>query len=136
MSDIKANVGRKAPVQTYDATEARLKAFCDAVGAKYRGEAPPTFMAVLLPGMFKLLDEIKVPLKSVLHTDQEYQYHQPILPNDQLVYETTLGKALEKQGKTGSMKFMVFDTIVHATRGGVPGLHVGTCKTTIITRDS
>jgi hypothetical protein len=135
--DIKSHLGRKSPVQTYDATEAKLKAFCDAVGAEYRGDAPPTFMAVLLPGMFMLLNEIGIPLKSVLHTDQEYQYHQPILPGDHLIYETTLAKALEKQGKTGAMRFMVFDTIVHATRASVPipGLHVGTCKTTIITRD-
>ncbi len=135
MTDIKSHIGKKAPVQDYDANESKLKAFCAAVGAKYRGDAPPTFMAVLLPGMFKLLEEIHVPLSTVLHTDQEYIYHHAILPNDLLTYETKLTKALEKQSKTGSMKFMVFDTLVYATRDGVGGKHVGTCKTTILTRD-
>ncbi|MDR3607971.1 MAG: MaoC family dehydratase N-terminal domain-containing protein [Oligoflexia bacterium] len=135
MSDIKSFIGREAPITPYHATEEKLKAFCAAVGAKYRGEAPPTFMAVLLPGMFKLLDEIGIPLSAVLHTDQEYCYKQPILPNDRLTYVTKLVKALEKQSKTGSMKFMVFETSVTASRAGGSDIEVGACKTTIITRD-
>jgi hypothetical protein len=134
-SDLKSWVGQKSPMQHYDATEDRLKGFCSAVGAKYRGDASPTFMAVLLPGMFKLLEKIGIPLSSVLHTDQEYRYHQPIQSGDRLVYETVLAKAFEKQGRANSMKFMVFETEVHADRAGVSGIHVGSCKTTLITRD-
>jgi hypothetical protein len=133
--NLKSWVGQKSPLQHYDATDDKLKEFCAAVGAEFRGDAPPTFMAVLLPGMFKLLEKIGIPLSSVLHTDQEYRYHQPIAPGDRLAYETVLSKAFEKQGRTSSRKFMVFETEVHADRPGAAGLHIGSCKTTLITRE-
>lgn len=131
--DIKSQVGKKSSRRQYAVTEAKLRELCAAVGAKYRGEAPPTFMTILRHGEFELWDRLGVELSSVLHADQEYEYEGPILPDDRLEYETVMSKAFEKQGSAGAMRFMIFDTDVYAVRSGA-AVRVGTGRTTVIVR--
>lgn len=123
---------------SFDVTEDRLKEFCAAVGGRYRGEAPPTFMTVLRDGEFELFKEMGIPLKSVLHGDQEFRYLRPIRPGDRIEYQTVVSKAFEKQGSSGLMRFIVFETELRAG-GAVGGASqpalVGVSKTTVIVRE-
>lgn len=132
--EIKAMVGLQSSVYRYSVTETALREFCEAVGARYRGEASPTFMTVFRIGEFELLREkMGIPLSAVLHADQEYRYETAILPGDEIDYQTALTRAFEKTGSSGSMRFFVFDTEVRFRRGEEAGV-IGYCKTTLIVR--
>lgn len=125
--------GLKSKPKTFHVTEQHLRAFCAAVGSKYRGEAPPTFLTVLREGEFDLLEDMGIKLAQALHADQEYTYEDRILPGDVLNFESTLTKAFEKKGSKGPMKFMVFETQFVALRAG-KSVPVGCAKSTIIVR--
>lgn len=135
MSELKNFVGRRSETWKFQVTEERLRQFCDAVGAPYRGEAPLTFLTLFRDGEFKLLADFGFQLSQVLHADQEFNYLDKIVPGDHLEYQTTFSKALEKRGSTGVMRFLVFDTEVRAQRGS-DWSEVGNLKTTIIVRES
>lgn len=129
MTDIKALVGQRSETLKFHVTEARLKQFCEAVGAPFRGEAPPTFMTIFRDAEFKTFADQGLELSRVLHADQEYRYLDRILAGDDLEYDTTLSKALEK----GPMLFLVYETEVRAKRGASM-TPVGVSKTTVIVR--
>lgn len=132
--DLKSKVGQKSSRKTFEVTEARLRQFCDAVSAKYRGEAPPTFFTILRQGEFELWRDLGIELSKVLHADQEYFYDEPVRPGDHLEYETVMTKAIEKQSRLGATRFMVFDTEFFVRRPA--GLfRVGTAKTTVIVKE-
>jgi hypothetical protein len=131
--DLKAAVGRKSANHSYLASEEKLRAFCAAVGAPYRGEAPPTFMTVFRQAEFELLDQMGIPLRSVLHADQEFRYSEPIRPGDEIEYQAVVSRAFEKTGSSGAMRFLVFDTEVHIKRDQ-GNLVAGNSKTTIVSR--
>lgn len=125
--------GLKSTPKTVTVTEERLQAFCAAVGAKYRGFAPPTFLTVCREGEFDLLADMGIRLAQAIHADQEYTYEEPILPGDVLKFESTLAKVLEKRGSSGAMKFLVFETQLTAVRSG-RSLPAGSAKSTIMVR--
>ncbi len=112
-----------------EVTEKMLKAFCSAVGAEYTGEAPPTYMTRYRQGEFELLQKNGVPLTSILHGEQEYEYFAPIKPGMKVEYETKITKSHEKKGSSGSMHFLVFETSVKES-----GKALGLAKTTIVVR--
>ena len=127
--------GTRSSVHHYQATEESLRRFCEAVGARYREEAPPTYMTIFRQGEFEILDKMSIPLKNVLHADQEYRYVNGIRAGDSIEFETVLTRAFEKGGSTGLMRFFVFDTEVRARRES--GLVViGSAKSTIISRQA
>ena len=130
---LRSFVGQSSGTHAFSVTEAALQEFCAAVGARYRGGAPATFMTVFRHGEFELLDRMEFPLKSALHADQEFRYDAPIRAGDEVEYRATLTKAFEKNGATGPMKFLVFETVIHARRGA-ENILVGSSKTTIIIR--
>jgi hypothetical protein len=133
MSEKSIKPGLKSAMKSFTVTEDHLRAFCDAVGSKYRGEAPPTFPTVLREGEFDLLDQMGIQLAQALHADQEYTYEDRILPGDVLSFESTVTKAFEKKGTRGTTKFLVFETPFIASRSG-RSVSVGCAKSTIIVR--
>lgn len=108
-----------------------MKAFAQAVGAREREEAPPTFITVGRKGEFELLQRFGIPLSRVLHGEQEYQYLKPIRPGDSVEYVTRLANVLEKRGSNAFMQFLIFET-EFTVRGEV----VSRAKTNIIHRGS
>lgn len=128
-SDIKASVGMRSEVQKFSVTESHLKQFCEVIGTPFVGEAPPTFLTVFREGEFRILANLGLSLSSLLHADQEFTYFRKILPGDQLEYDSTLTKAIEKKGKSGSTYFLVYETEIRRSNEVV-----GTSKTTVISR--
>lgn len=111
----------------------RIGAFSGAVHAQDRGEAPPTFLTIARDGEFELLQVLGLPLKNILHAEQEYEYEAPLLAGDELVYSTSLAQVLEKKGGSGSMTFFILETVFEAERGG-NRMRVGRARTNLLTR--
>jgi acyl dehydratase len=90
-----------------DVDEAKAEGYQDIV-------APPTFstIPVLWSGViFRALDELKIPLSRVMHAEQGYEYFDPILPGDTLHGVVEVKSIIERQGKTGPMDFVLFETV-------------------------
>lgn len=126
---LKDRVGETASGYRESADAERIRRFCEAVGAPISEVAPPTFMTVFRKGEFDLFSKLGIPLARVLHAEQEYVYRGVIRAGDEVTYETRLTHVLEKNGASGSMHFLTFETEV-ATASGPAGLS----KTTIVVR--
>jgi hypothetical protein len=72
--------------------------FNQAVSAQYALGAAPTFATTLRKAEFDFLERLKVNLKTLLHTDQEYQFISKFIEGDLLVVETKLGSSKQKRG--------------------------------------
>jgi acyl dehydratase len=90
----------------------------DAVGrASPWGDiiAPPTF-----PITFRneagdsgaLLRDLGVDISRVLHGEQEFEIHRPIVPGETFVCRTRIVDIYEKTGRSGPMAFVVRETAV------------------------
>ena len=126
----KPEKGHKSKCFTEPVTQARIDSFASAIGARSREEAPPTFMTVFRQGEFQILQECEVPLSSLLHAEQTYEYRGAIRAGDDVQYETVLSNLLEKQGSAGKMQFFTFETSVRSERAG----DLGIARTLIVVR--
>ena len=115
------------------AEPSRLEEFNRAICAKDRGVAPPTFLTSAREGEFGLLEKLGVPLKRLLHAEQEYRYLTPVLPGDEIVYRTRLSDVMEKRGGTGGMVFFILETAFKARRAGKL-IDLGSARTNLLTR--
>ncbi len=75
---------------------------------------PPTIATVFRKGEFEILNLLQIPLKQVLHGEQEYIFHKNLEPNKIYRCETILKNQHEKQGSSGKLRFLVFSTKVCA----------------------
>lgn len=134
--DLKSRVGETTQEYREPVTESRLRAFSEAIGAQEMAEAPATYLTTCRSGVFDTIERLGFKLSDVLHGEQEYEYQEPILAGDTLIYFSKLAQALEKRGTT-PMTFLVIETTVKAERkgGGAP-VPVGISKTTVILRQS
>ena len=110
MLSLKSQIG-KVVGPYYDlVSQERITAFCRAVGTEEGFFAPPTFLTVFRKGEFELFQLLGIDLSHVLHAEQEYQYDCLIQAGDQIEFETVVLNVLEKQGSTGFMQFLTFET--------------------------
>ncbi len=115
--DLKSRVGQKAGPYHEEVTLDWLRSFAQAVRGRFRSRAPSTFMTICRRGEFQLLNEMGIPLTSVLHGEQEYRYETVILPGDTIRYDTELVGVAEKRGRSATMQLMAFETTVWIEKG-------------------
>jgi len=99
--------------------------------------APPTFsFALMNVGMFpdeqppdptggqnpmhKVMGELFAHGGLVLHGEQEFTYHRPIVVGDELVGNGTIVDVYEKESKGSTMTFIVTETVWSDERTGEP----------------
>ena len=133
MLSLKSQVGKNSEFYSEEVSLDRIKSFCQAVGAPQSEFAPPTFLTVFRKGEFELFQKLDILLSQILHSEQEYQYENPIFPGDQVFFRTVVSNVLEKRGRSSSIQFVTFETEMMAKRQ-LENLHVGKSKTTIVIR--
>lgn len=121
-------VGRRfTPAEGVRVTEERVRAFAHATGAAYDGgPAPPTFpIVVAFPAIEEFLAEAGIGLARVVHADQRFSHHRPVVPGDDLraVLEVTslrsvagtdmIGTASEITDAAGEVVCTARATLVH-----------------------
>lgn len=134
MSSLKSKIGKRVGPYRDTITQDRMSAFCQAIGVPIASSAPPTFLTVFRRGEFDLFEELGIALPKVLHAEQEYQYDAPLLAGDRIRFETTVTQALEKNGSSGHMQFITFETRFHSERQS-SDVYIGQSKTTVVIRD-
>jgi len=141
-------VGRTFAPVTAHVEPSRLRYFFDTLGERnpvYRDieaaraegyssiSAPPTYLFCLemmdAERPFEFLDELDIDLGRVLHGEQSFIYHAPVVVGDTLTFKSRVTDVADKKG--GAMTLVVVTTEV--TRQD--GAHVADLKRTIVVRN-
>lgn len=122
----RSHIGRAFPPHTAEVEKGRLRFFAKAIGETspvYTDEAaaraagysalpaPPTFLFCLemdRPDPFDTLKALGVELGRVLHGNQSFTYHAPVVAGDRITFQTRVSDIFDKKG--GALEFIVLDT--------------------------
>lgn len=112
-------VGFTLPSFTLTIEPERLSRFAEAIGEANPGAmVPPTFLKVIEGeggSSRRILDELGIDLRRVLHAEQQFEYFSPIGVGDSVSVERKVANIYEKRG--GEMEFIVIETGFFATKG-------------------
>ncbi|MCC8972037.1 MaoC family dehydratase N-terminal domain-containing protein [Bradyrhizobium brasilense] len=142
-------VGRPFTPVTARVEPGRLRFFLDTLGetnAVYRDETaaqaagftalpvPPTYLFCLemmdAPDPFEFLTALDIDLARVLHGEQRFDYHAPVMVGDTLTFHPRVTGVTDKKG--GAMTLIVVDTPVTNQNG----VHVADVSRTVVVRNA
>src|SRR5262245_43587839 len=75
-----------------------ISAFREATLARYSVGVPPTFATCFREAEFAWLERLKVDMRTLLHTDQEYEYLEPLAEGERLEITTSVDSCKERKG--------------------------------------
>jgi acyl dehydratase len=126
----------------------RLRYFFDTIGernpiyrdakaaqaAGYAGQPiPPTYLFCLemmdAERPFEILEELNIDLARVLHGEQRFAYHAPVIVGDMLTFHSRVSDVVDK--KNGALTFVTVETKV----SNQAGLHVADAARTLVVRN-
>jgi hypothetical protein len=81
-------------------SEEKVSAFRKATSTAHTRAIPPTFPTCFRKAEFDWLDLIKVDMRTLLHTEQEYEYLVPLQVGDTLTVTTSVESCRERRGMT------------------------------------
>lgn len=116
MLSLKPFIGHDSKKYRDKITSERITKFCQATGVSISSVAPPTFLTLFRQGELEHVLKFKIDLSHLLHTEQEYEYEEPLSAGDQIIYSTRIKQVLEKQTPGTHVQFVIFETTVHAER--------------------
>lgn len=130
-------IGYEYPTYDFTVTESSLNRFIAAIGGGPSSAtapiAPPTFQKVIEgqgDSSRKILENLDIDLKRVLHAAQEFDYLEPIAAGDQLKVSRKVSDHYFK--KNGTREFLVVESEIH--RAIAPHSLVGRSRQVIILR--
>ncbi|MGY4313872.1 MaoC family dehydratase N-terminal domain-containing protein [Bradyrhizobium sp. JR3.5] len=134
-------VGRSFTPVTARVEPGRLRFFLDTLGETnpvYRDGAaapvPPTYLFCLemmdAAEPFEFLTALGIDLARVLHGEQRFDYHAPVVIGDTLTFRPRVTSVTEKKG--GAMALIVVETAVT----NQAGIHVADTSRTIVVRNA
>jgi N-terminal half of MaoC dehydratase len=109
---IKAKVGVAGPAASSPVEEGHLRRFCEAIGdpnPRWREEAPPTFLVALAPTSYHL-PEAEDYGKGWLNGGNRFEYLEPVRVGDRITATTKVADVYEKEGGSGTLLFIIFET--------------------------
>jgi acyl dehydratase len=141
-------VGRSFTPVTARVEPGRLRFFLNTLGEQnplYRDEAaaraagysatpvPPTYLFCLelmdAERPFEFLTELNIDLARVLHGEQRFAYHAPVVVGDTLTFNSRVTDVANKKG--GAMTMVVVETAITNQHGA----HVADTARTIVVRN-
>jgi hypothetical protein len=134
-------VGRTFTPVTARVEPGRLRFFLDTLGETnpvYRNETvapvPPTYLFCLemmdATEPFEFLTALGIDLAHVLHGEQRFDYHAPVVVGDTLTFKPRVTAVTDKKG--GAMTLIVVETAVT----NQSGVHVAGTSRTIVVRNA
>jgi hypothetical protein len=112
MERLKSRIGWRGEEQVNLVEAGHVRRFCEAIGdddPRWREEAPPTF-AVALGTETPQIPEALEYGQGWLNGGDRFEYFEPIRIGDEIRTRTVLIDVYEKQGGSGSLLFLIFDT--------------------------
>jgi hypothetical protein len=109
---VKDRIGWQGEPRTETIEAGHVKRFCEAIGdadPRWLEEAPPTFL-VAISSETPQIPEVLDYGKGWLNGGDRFEYLAPIRIGDRITARQTLSDAFEKQGGSGSLLFLIFDS--------------------------
>jgi hydroxyacyl-ACP dehydratase HTD2-like protein with hotdog domain len=134
-------VGRMFTPVTARVEPGRLRFFLDTLGERnpvYRDDkaapVPPTYLFCLemmdAAEPFEFLNSLGIDLARVLHGEQRFDYHAPVVVGDTLTFKPRVTDVTDKKG--GAMTLIVIETAVTNQHG----IHVADTSRTVVVRNA
>ena len=120
--------GKEYPSITFEVDAARVARFASVVGQTIAG-VPPTFLTAAEFGVFDPIvrdPELALDFTRVVHGDQEYQWHRPLVVGETLEVGSRIA-AIRERGGTGFLT-------IEVTLSDAAGQIVATTRATMIER--
>jgi acyl dehydratase len=120
--------GKAYPTTTFEVDAAHVERFASAVGQTVSG-VPPTFLTAAEFGVFDPIvsdPELGLDFSRVLHGDQEYVWHRPVVVGETLEVRPRIA-AIRERGGNGFLT-------IEVTLWGSGGEPVATTRATMIER--
>jgi hypothetical protein len=112
VESLRARIGWRSEGEASPIEAGHVRRFCEAIGdddPRWRKEAPPTFVVALATETPQIPEALAYG-KGWLNGGDRFEYMEPILIGDQIRSNTVLADVYEKQGGSGSLLFLIFDT--------------------------
>jgi hypothetical protein len=109
---VRARIGWRGEEQENVVEAGHVRRFCEAIGdedPRWLKEAPPTFVVALSADIPPVPEALEYG-KGWLNGGDRFEYLEPIRIGDVIRSRTVLSDVYEKQGSSGSLLFLVFDT--------------------------
>ena len=126
-------IGKQLDTLVVETTAKEIRKFADAIGdsdpiyqdrdaARAAGyddvPAPPTYGAFLMmdrPDPIAFVGRLGIDLKRMLHAEQKFTYHAPILAGERLTITERISDIYDK--KNGALEFLILDAEVRKDDG-------------------
>ncbi len=112
LARIRARVGWQGEPHTEMVEAGHVRRFCEAIGddnPRWREQAPPTFLVAISSETAEIAEVLEYG-KGWLNGGDRFDYLEPIRIGDLITSRQTFSDAFEKQGGSGNLLFLIFDT--------------------------
>ena len=118
---LRARIGVDGPSFTAPVEAGHVRRFAEAIGdpnPRWLQEAPPTFLVALAPTSYHL-PEAEEYGKGWLNGGNRFEYLEPVRAGDRITATSKVADVYEKEGSTGNLLFIIFETEYKNQRGEV-----------------
>ena len=116
---LRARIGAPGPSVTADVEAGHVRRFVEAIGdanVRWKKEAPPTFLVALAPASIHL-GEAEEYGKGWLNGGNRFEYLVPVKIGDEITARGHVADVYEKEGSSGNLLFIIFETDYTNQRG-------------------
>jgi N-terminal half of MaoC dehydratase len=116
---LRSRIGVDGPAVTAPVEAGHVRRFAEAIGdpnTRWREEAPPTFLVALAPASIHLAEAEEYG-RGWLNGGNRFDYFAPVRIGDEITAIGRVADVYEKEGSTGNLLFIVFETEYRNQRG-------------------
>jgi hypothetical protein len=116
---LRARIGTPGPAVTADVEAGHVRRFAEAIGdphIRWTKEAPPTFLVALAPAAIHLAEAEEYG-KGWLNGGNRFEYFAPVMIGDRITATGQVADVYEKEGSSGNLLFIIFETSYVNQRG-------------------
>jgi hypothetical protein len=110
---LRERIGIEGEPVTSPVEAGHLRRFAEAIGdpnPRWLREAPPTFLVALAPASYHA-PEAEEYGKGWLNGGNRFELIEPVMVGDEITARTRIADVYEKTGSSGSLLFIVFETV-------------------------
>ena len=125
---LRTRIGVEQPATRATVEAGHLRRFAEAIGdpnPRWENEAPPTFLVALAPASYHIAEAEEYG-KGWLNGGNRFEYVEPVRVGDQITATTKLADVYEKEGSSGALLFIVFETEFKNQHGRTVARLIGT----------